>query len=55
MKHLRERQIIDIQGLAGDFLAALLTGDWFADGMSIRSHVSIEPRMNTDYTVRIKQ
>jgi len=31
VQHLRERQIVDVQRLAGDFLAALLAGDWFAD------------------------
>jgi len=35
IKHVRERQIIDVQRLAGNFLAALFARNGFADGMSI--------------------
>src|SRR5215213_5150933 len=35
VKHVGKRKIIDIQRLAGDFLASLFAGDGFADGMSI--------------------
>ncbi len=31
MQHSGETQIIDVEGLAGDFLPAFFAGDWFAD------------------------